>query len=123
MLGWVFAPTLVGRFTGRVLALPHRDWQGEYWHASRARIVPGTRTWTVVPAAEAGPYHRPPGERPLRAGWALLIVTVIPVVAAERQRLGLAWLVCLGLMMLASFVAYRVDGRRLARALEAGGPP
>lgn len=108
-------PVLVGRFTGRVLALPYRDWPVEYWHASGARNVPGIRAWTLVSADQAGPYRRPPAERTLQVGWAVVLITAIPVIAWESELprpAGWAWLGTLGTLMLAGSVAYRIERRR-----------
>lgn len=121
-IGWIWAPMLVGRFVGRVLALPYRDWLGDYWHASRARLVPGSREWIVVPAAEAGPYHRPPAERWLRAGWVLVVATTIPVLILDAREVswpGRIWLACLVTMMLASTASFRLDRRRLRQVIAA----
>ncbi|MBO9524245.1 MAG: hypothetical protein J7518_22120 [Nocardioidaceae bacterium] len=120
LLGWVFAPLLVGRFVGRALALPYRDWEVEYWHAARARRVPGVRAWVLAPAADAGPYHRPPGERTLRAGWVLVVVTAIPALvvdAGSTHWTGQVWLGCFVTMMIASLVSFRLDRRRLDRVV------
>jgi hypothetical protein len=119
---WIFAaPLLVGRVVSRALALPYRDWPVEYWHASRARNVPGVRAWTIVPADEALPYHRPPAERALQAGWSVEVVTAIPVLAAESGGpawVGYLWLSAVVALVLATYAQYRVDRRRLARALD-----
>lgn len=115
--GLFATPILVGKFVNRVLALPYRDWPVEYWHASRARNVPGVRAWTIVPAADALPYHRPPAERALQVGWSIVIVTAIPVIAGESElprQVGYLWLGTLVAVILATYLQNRVDRARLA---------
>lgn len=78
-VGFFAAPILVAKVVFRALSLPRRGWPVEYWNAHRARRIPDTLRWVLLPVEAVAPRREPMSDRVLRYAWTGLVVVTLPL--------------------------------------------